>query len=180
MSQPVSLPYTAARNAATAPLSSTGTFAGVAFLVLIGDLVSKMMAVGLWSGERQALVGRLVRIDVVLNPLGAFGTSLGAYTREINVGATVLAVLLATVVCHRLARLDAIAPAALGLIAGAGLGNLASMAISPAGVPDFLAIAHTQGSLVMNLADVAAYIGVACCARIAWSLVRVLAATGLR
>lgn len=180
MSHPGTLQRIAAPSLVTARLSDTGTFAGVAILVVIGDLVSKMLAVGLWSGERYALVGRLVRIDVVLNPMGAFGTSLGAYTREINAGATILAVVLAMVVCQRLARLDAIAPPALGLIAGAGLGNLASMAISPGGVPDFLAIAHTQGSLVMNLADVAAYIGVACCARMAWSLVRVLAATGLR
>jgi len=47
------------------------------------------------------------------------------------------------------------------------------MVTSPRGVPDFLAVAHGQGSvLVLNFADVAAYIGLACCARIAWSILR--------
>ncbi len=47
------------------------------------------------------------------------------------------------------------------------------MVTSPGGVPDFLAFAHGQGSvLVLNVADVAAYIGLACCARIAWSVAR--------
>ena len=151
----------------------------MAALVLIGDLVSKSLAVGLWSGERYPLLGRLIQIDVVRNPLGAFSTSLGAYTWEINVGATIAAVLLAMIVCPRLAQLDAIAPSALGMIAGAALGNLASLLMSPSGVPDFLAIVHGRGALVLNVADVAAYLGIFCCARLAWTLVRAVAGTSL-
>ena len=146
----------------------------MAILVFVGDLVSKILAVGLWTGERHALVGGHVLIQVVRNPLGAFSTSLGIYTYEINFAATVVAVLLTMIVCPRLAQLDALAPRALGLIAGAALGNLASLATSPLGVPDFLAFPHDQGAIVLNLADVAAYIGIACCARIVWSLVRAL------
>jgi lipoprotein signal peptidase len=158
---------------ATSPLPDLGTFVGVALLVVVGDLVSKAMAVGLWSGERYPLLGSRVLIEVVHNPLGAFSTSYGAHTFEINVVATLAAALLAMVYCPRLARLDALAPSGLGLVAGAALGNLASMVTSPGGVPDFLAVAHGQGSvLVLNLADVAAYIGLACCARIAWSVLR--------
>ena len=161
-----------ARSAAT-PLPDTGTFIGVALLVMLGDLVSKAMAVGLWSGERYPLVGSRLLIQVVHNPLGAFSTSYGAHTFEINAAATTVAALLAIAVVPRLARLDALAPSGLGLITGAALGNLASMLTSPSGVPDFLAVAHGQGSaLVLNLADVAAYIGLACCARIAWSVMR--------
>ena len=161
------------------PLSSTGTFIGMTVLVTIGDLVSKSLAVGLWSGERYPLLGRILLIDVVRNPLGAFSTSLCAYTWEINVGATITAILLAMVVCPRLAQLDAIAPSALGMIAGAALGNLASLVTSPAGVPDFLAIVHGHGSLVLNVADVAAYLGIFCCARLVWTLVRAVIGTSL-
>jgi lipoprotein signal peptidase len=144
----------------------------MAVVVMIGDLVSKSLAVGLWGDERYPLLGRLVLIHVVRNPLGAFSTSLGAYTWEINVVATITTVLLAMAVCPRLARLDAIAPSALGLIAGAALGNLASLLASPAGVPDFLAIVNDKGALVLNVADVAAYLGIFCCGRLAWTLVR--------
>jgi lipoprotein signal peptidase len=171
---PVRLP---ARSLVLTPLSHTGTFIGTMMLVMLGDLVSKSMAVGLWTGERYPLLGRLVLIDVVQNPLGAFSTSLGAYTWEINVVATITAILLVVMVAPRLAQLDAMAPSALGMIAGAALGNLASLLTSPGGVPDFLAIVHGHGALVLNVADVAAYLGIFCCARLAWTLVRAVVGT---
>lgn len=170
-----------ARTQLATPLSETGTFMAMTVLVLLGDLVSKALAVGLWADERYPLLGQLVRIDVVRNPLGAFSTSLGTWTWQINVGMTAFAVLLAVVASPRLARLDAIAPSGLGLIAGAALGNLTSLMTSADGVPDFLAIAHGHGgALVLNVADVAAYIGLACCGRLAWSILRALvgSATG--
>ena len=146
-------------------------------VVVLGDLVSKTLAVTLWTGERQPLLGQLVRIDVVQNPLGAFSSSLGPWTWQINVALTGLSVLLAAAVCPRLARLDSLAPNALGLVAGAALGNLTSLVTTPGGVPDFLAIAHGQGgALVLNFADVAAYLGLACLARLAWTIVRIIAA----
>jgi lipoprotein signal peptidase len=145
----------------------------MAGLVAYGDLVTKWLAVTLWSGEQQPLVGRLLGIEVVHNPLGAFSLSLGPLTREINVAATVVAVLLSMAVSSRLARLDRGAPESLGLIAGAGIGNLASMLGNSAGVPDFLALSNGQGSsLVINVADVAAYIGILCCLRLAFVVVR--------
>lgn len=177
MRHPRSFVRPQARCAVTSPLSHTGTFLGMTLLVLVGDLVSKSLAVGLWSGERYPLLGRIILIDVVRNPLGAYSTSLGAYTWEINVGATIAAIVLAMVVCPRLAQLDAIAPSALGMISGAALGNLASLLTSPGGVPDFLAIVHGHGALVLNVADVAAYLGIFCCARLAWTLLRAVIGT---
>ena len=169
----LSHPTRALARSAASPLPDSGTFVGIALLVMFGDLVSKAMAVGLWTGERYPLLGGRVLIEVVHNPLGAFSTSFGAHTFEINVAATLAAVVLAMLYCPRLTRLDALAPSGLGLITGAALGNLASMVTSPRGVPDFLAFAHgADSALVLNLADVAAYIGLACCARIAWSVLR--------
>ena len=170
---PFSQPQRALPRCAVVPLPAGATFVGVALLVMFGDLVSKAVAVGLWTGERYPLLGTRVLIQVVHNPLGAFSTSFGAHTFEINVVATISAALLAMAACPRLARVDGLAPSGLGLVAGAALGNLASMVTSPGGVPDFLAVVHGQGStLVLNVADVAAYIGLACCARIAWSVTR--------
>jgi lipoprotein signal peptidase len=65
------------------------------------------------------------------------------------------------------------------MIAGAALGNLASLITSPSGVPDFLAIVHGKGALVLNVADVAAYLGIFCCARLAYTLVRAVIGTSL-
>jgi len=157
---------------ATVPISHGATFAAVAALVVYGDLVTKWMAVALWSGETHSLVGGL-RIQVVYNALGAFGTPLGHLTWHINVATTVMAVLLSSAVSGRLAALDATAPATLGLVAGAGMGNLASLVSSSAGVPDFLAVSDGRGgALVLNLADVAAYLGIVCCLRLAWTVLR--------
>src|SRR5689334_4842753 len=121
---------------ATAPISHGATFVAMSALVVYGDLVSKWLAVRLWAGETHPLAAGL-QIEVVYNSLGAFSTSLGHLTWEINVATTVMAVLLSSAVSGRLAALDATAPATLGLVAGAGMGNLASLLGSSAGVPDF-------------------------------------------
>ena len=138
---------------ASVPITGAASFVTMAGLVTYGDLVTKWLAVTLWSGESHPLFGRLLGIEVVHNQLGAFSTSLGPLTREINIAATLAAVLLSMAVCARLARLDQEAPASLGLIAGAGIGNLVSMLGSPTGVPDFLALSDGRGSaLVLNVA----------------------------
>jgi lipoprotein signal peptidase len=170
-----------AAGGATAPITGGASFAVMAGLVAYGDLVTKWLAVTLWSGEHHPLFGRLLGIEVVHNPLGAFSLSLGPLTREINIAATVIAVLLSMAVSSRLARLDRGAPESLGLIAGAGVGNLASMIGSTAGVPDFLALSVGRGgTLVLNVADVAAYIGIGCCLRLAWIVVRAVFSAGTR
>ena len=169
-------PLLVARHA-TAPIRGGAAFVAMAGLVAYGDLVTKWLAVTLWSGERYPLFGALLGIEVVHNPLGAFSTSIGPLTREINIAATLVAVLLSMAICSRLTRLDQEAPASLGLIAGAGIGNLVSMLGSSAGVPDFLALSDGAGrALVLNVADVAAYIGIACCLRLAWVVARAAAA----
>ena len=164
----------------TTPLSSTGTFLAVTIFVALGDAVSKGLAESLWANERYPLVGQLLRIELVHNSSGAFSSYLGPYTWEINVALTVVALLLAIAASPMLARLDALAPHALGLVAGAATGNLTSMATSPQGVPDFIAIAHGQGALVLNVADVAAYLGLALCARLVWSVLRSIGPRGVR
>jgi lipoprotein signal peptidase len=157
----------------SAPITGGASFAVMAGLVAYGDLVTKWLAVTLWSDQQQPLLGRLLGIEVVHNSLGAFSLSIGPLTREINVAATVVAVLLSMAVSSRLARLDRGAPESLGLIAGAGIGNLASMLGSASGVPDFLALSDGRGGgVVLNVADLAACIGILCCLRLAVIVVR--------
>ena len=149
------------------------SFVAMTLLVAYGDQVTKWLAVRLWAGETQPLIRGLVDIHVVHNTLGAFSTSLGHLTWEVNVATTVIAVLLSMAVSGRLAALDPSAPATLGLVAGAGMGNLASLLDPTVGVPDFLALNDGRGgALVLNVADLAAYLGIACCLRLGWSVVR--------
>jgi lipoprotein signal peptidase len=151
------------------------TLATVALLVVLADLATKWLAVA-WLADGEASLGPLgerVRLVLVANARGAFSLGLGPHTHGINVALTSLAILLAGRVCRELARIDSLAPRALGLIAGAAAGNLVSLLTSPGGVPDFLAIDHGGGhELVLNLADVAAYAGLALLVRATVLLVR--------
>jgi len=109
-------------------------FAICATTVAFIDLTTKQIA-----AARLGLHGTLrlppfdgVRLAVVLNDQSAFGVSLGRYTWHINLALTVVALLLAVVLCRTLAALDTWAPVMLGLVAGAAIGNLASLITSPA------------------------------------------------
>jgi lipoprotein signal peptidase len=133
----------------------------IATLIAIGDLMTKQVAV-LWVGTLEPHVTSLVRFGVVHNDKGAFGLTAGNYTFELSLVLTLAALVLIIPVARDLARIDHRAPAALGLIAGGAIGNLVSLLISPAGVVDFIAIQRGDGAgIVLNVADIGAYAGVA-------------------
>ena len=103
-------------------------------------------------------------IDLVLtyNLGSAFGATFTTFPWQVNALATLAALGLAGAAVRALSRIDDRAPIALGLIAGAAIGNLASMLVPPAGVADFIAVQMSASTrLVMNFADVAAYSGLA-------------------
>lgn len=140
----------------------------VALLVAIGDLLTKQMALLLLTGN-DAVYATWLRLTIVHNDAGALGYSFGAHTFAINVVIKTGAILLMLVASKDLARIDPAAPVALGFIVGAALGNLASLLVHPAGVVDFIAIATGSGrELVLNAADIAAYVGLAMLGRTAW------------
>jgi hypothetical protein len=113
----------------------------------------------------------------VYNRGSAFGISLGAYTLQLNVLATLCALGLATLAVRALSAVDRLAPIALGLIAGAAIGNLTSLLVPPAGVADFLSVRVSASSrLILNLADIAAYLGLALTMRSAVLLSRAIGA----
>jgi lipoprotein signal peptidase len=135
--------------------------ARIATLVAIGDLMTKQVAL-LWVGTLEPRVSSAVMFGVVHNDKGAFGLSVGDYTFELSLALTLAALVLIIPVARDLSRIDERAPAALGLVAGGAVGNLVSLLLSPAGVVDFIAIQRADGAgIVLNVADVAAYAGVA-------------------
>jgi len=135
--------------------------ARIAALAAVGDLVTKQVAVW-WVGALHPRVSSAVRFGVVHNDKGAFGLTAGDYTFELSLALTLAALVLIIPVARDLAKVDGRAPAALGLIAGGALGNLVSLLATPAGVVDFIAIQRADGAgIVLNVADLAAYAGVA-------------------
>jgi lipoprotein signal peptidase len=132
----------------------------IAGLVAIGDWVTKAAAT--WAVEGELVVSEKLRFAVLHNDGAAFGVSVGAYTWQLNLALTLAAIVLMIPVSRDLARIDSAAPRALGLIMGGALGNLASLVTSPPGVVDFISVSMgTQSELVLNVADFAAYIGLA-------------------
>lgn len=127
----------------------------------VGDLSSKWIASRLWS-QQPAHISDWVSLAVVHNDAGAFGLSLGAYTWQLNLALTLAAVVFIVPVTRDLAQIDRRAPTALGLIVGGAIGNLGSLVLPPRGVMDFISVNWSAGhSLVLNVADVAAYAGLA-------------------
>jgi lipoprotein signal peptidase len=133
----------------------------IAALVALGDLLTKQVAVW-WVGALHPSVSSTVRFGVVHNDKGAFGLTAGDYTFELSLALTLAAIALIVPVARDLAKVDERAPGALGLIAGGAVGNLVSLVVSPAGVVDFIAVQRADGAgIVLNVADLAAYAGVA-------------------
>src|SRR5688572_14297273 len=133
----------------------------IATLVALGDLMTKQVAL-LWVGTLEPRVSSAVRFGVVHNDKGAFGLTAGDYTFELSLALTLAALVLIVPVNRDLTRIDERAPVALGLIAGGAIGNLVSLLLSPAGVVDFIALQRADGAgIVLNVADIGAYAGVA-------------------
>ena len=143
----------------------------IALLVAAGDWLTKAVAARLVGNEPIVFTDRL-RFAVVHNDGTAFGLSAGVYTWQLNLALTIFAILLMVPVARDLSRIDEAAPRALGLIVGGALGNLASIAITPPGVVDFISVAiGAHSELVVNFADIAAYVGLAMLVRTGFLIV---------
>jgi lipoprotein signal peptidase len=148
-----------------------GVLARIALLVAAGDWLTKAVAARFVGGEALEFSERL-RFAVVHNDAGAFGLSAGPYTWQLNLALTLAAIVLMIPVARDLSRIDEAAPRALGLIVGGAVGNLASLILSPAGVVDFIAVSFgAHSGLVLNVADIAAYVGLAMMTRTAFLIV---------
>jgi len=122
----------------------------LAFALL--DLVTKVVAVAI-LGRPTGVPDGLLGLHLVYNDGLTGGFSVGSLTRPLNVLTTTLHIAALVWVAGRFAPLDALAPAALALMAGGGAGNLMSLLTEPHGVPDFLLFRVSNRAIVGNIAD---------------------------
>jgi len=142
----------------------------VAAATLAVDATTKLAAVTLLDGGTVP-IGRVLRLTTVYNDTFARGMDVAGWA---GLGAALLAVGVMALVwraCAPLARIDRSAPAALGLVVGAAFGNALDFAHTGRGAVDFLSLPTTEGAIVFNVADVAAYVGLALLGRTALLLV---------
>jgi len=147
----------------------------VAVGVCVLDAASKRWALShLGSGDQW--FGDGFRLTLIHNEHLAWGLSAGSFTPLVTSLATLILVALVTRVCRELAAVDRLAPMMLGLIGGAGLANGLDVFLGPSGVVDFIALPVGGQEAVLNVADVAAALGLVLCLRTVFVLSRAIAA----
>ena len=153
------------------PLERLAALASVIFII---DFATKRWALGHLADP--SLVGGVgLHLAVVNNTRLAGGLDGGGFELEITALALVAIVLLVGKIQRHLTAVDASAPTMLGLLLGAGAANLADALIPPHGVVDFIALTLSTGATItINLADVAAAVGIALCARTAWRILQTM------
>ncbi len=147
-------------------------FAGIAAAIVLLDQFTKVIAVDRLSPAYvpHPVIGEWVRLTLVYNPGAAFGLHLGAQSRWIFLGLT----LIALVVMWRLYRTG---PAdarwrtwALALVSGGAFGNLVDRVRSARGVVDFLDVGVNAWRWpTFNVADVAVSTGAVILAVVLWN-----------
>jgi signal peptidase II len=155
-----------------------GRFFPLALAVVCLDLATKLAAGALLAdGAPRPALGPF-SLHLVYNAGSAGGLMLGAHTRALNLVATGLVVGLLVMLVPALARVDRRSTTALALVAGGGLGNLVSLATSARGVEDFLAWRYGAGAVVLNVADLAMFAGLALLGRTLWALAQAVRTHG--
>jgi signal peptidase II len=150
-------------------------FMGWATLVLMADLITKQWAVTSLADRAVPLVDWF-SLFLVFNTGAAGGVSLGPYTWVINLIGTAATVAMVVAVVLPLARVDRRAAAAMGMVAGGALGNLASLLGEARGVPDFLALRVSEAYVVFNVADIGLWAGAGLLVPVTVGLVRIIRA----
>ena len=149
---------------AVRPQGPAAVVALVAAAVAAVDLATKQLAVGL-LGAGESAVGPF-RLALTYNDQLAWGLTAGRAALPLTAVSTALLLLCVAVVCRPLAQIDRGAPRMLGLIVGAGAGNLLSGVAYAAGAPDFVRLEWGAASgWAFNVADVALFAGLALCGR---------------
>jgi signal peptidase II len=130
--------------------------------VLVTDWITKRLAVASLSPAHvpHEIIGEYVRFTLAYNRNAAMGLSLGQYSR---IGFTVTAIIMLVVIGAIYRKVEPHVrgeAAALGLIAGGAMGNLADRLTSALGVVDFIDVGI--GDLrfwTFNVADAAVTTG---------------------
>lgn len=151
------------------PFDRLATTAGLVFLA---DFATKQWALATLGANAAASLGVGWHLTVVNNTHLAGGVETGGF--DLSFTAIVTAVIAALVIriCRPLAAVDPSAPATLGLLLGAGAGNLADALIPPHGVVDFIAFTAADGRTTsFNVADVVLLGALVLFTRTVWRIV---------
>jgi len=134
------------------PFDRLATTAGLVFLA---DFATKQWALATLSAKASASVSAGWHLAVVNNTHLAGGVETGGFYLSFTAIVTALIAALVIRICRPLTTVDPSAPATLGLLLGAGAGNLADALIPPHGVVDFIAFTAPDGRTTsFNVADV--------------------------
>lgn len=162
----------ALRHPRLASLAAPGVrCVAVALTVAMADQASKLLAAARLDGVDVPLAGDAF-LTLVHNDTFARGMALGGATLPATLLLSVALLLLVARACTPLAQVDRAAPLGLGLVAGATIGNAVDFLHTGRGAVDFIGVHTAEGALVFNLADVAAYAGVALLAHSTWRISR--------
>lgn len=140
-------------------------------VVALLDLVTKAIAVRALVPQRvpHDVLGDVVRLTLVYNPGAAFGLHLGAQSRWIFTGLTIVALGILARLYRATAAGDRPRTLALALVCAGALGNLFDRLRSDLGVVDFLdvGIGATRWP-TFNVADMAVSTGAVLLAWVLW------------
>lgn len=154
----------------------------VALTVVAVDLATKMVAIATLPAGGTALAGPFF-LDLFFNDRMFGGlTILGGFVLPTSIASSATLIALALPIVRPLTRHDTRAPMTLGLMSGAAIANPLSLLLQPAGVTDFLGMQLGETSVLFNVADIAAYLGVALTGRMLlrlWSAHRAEAVASL-
>jgi signal peptidase II len=130
-------------------------------IVLLLDVVTKRIAeAALVPYVPRQVIGNAVRFTLAYNPGAAFSMSLGEHSRWLFTAITIGVLVILWRTYRRTAPGDRLQLAALSLIAGGALGNLADRLRSPHGVVDFIDVGWgTIRFWTFNVADSGVSIG---------------------
>jgi signal peptidase II len=152
---------------------ATPPFWLVVAAIVLADLATKLWAVQALSPRHvpHPIVGDVVRFTLTYNPGAAFGMHLGAYSRWIFAGLSVVIVTLLLRVTRDVVRHSRLAAVGVPVVVGGALGNLVDRIRVRDGVVDFIDIGvGTVRFWTFNLADTAVTIGAACLVVALWRL----------
>ena len=171
--------------------SNATIFWPVIAVVATLDVVTKGMAERLLAPQRipHDVAGAWLRLTLVYNPGAAFGLNLGAQSRWIFTGLTLVALVILGRLFLATARGDVPRTMALALVCAGAVGNLLDRLRSDMGVIDFLDVGIGDARWpTFNVADMAVSVGAVLLAWVLWqedraavrheSEQRMLAATG--
>jgi lipoprotein signal peptidase len=150
------------------PFDQLATAAGLVFLA---DFATKQWALASLPPSSQ-FSSTGWHLAVVNNTHLAGGVETGGFDLPLTFVVTVVIAFLVLRICRPLTAVDASAPTTLGLIIGAGAGNLADALIPPHGVVDFIAFTSPEGlTTSFNVADVVLLGALVLSIRTAWRIV---------